>query len=427
MLGTHDIVGGAARAAYRIHRGLISAGVESRMLVRYKTSDDPTVLGPIGKKQKLGAILHRQAELLPLRRYPRHDGQTFSPGRSLLWPEAVRRAVESFQPDIVNPQWVAQAFSAIAAIGQLRQPVVWTLQDMWAMTGGCHYAGSCEGYTQSCGSCPQLGSAQDRDLSRRVMASKRAAWAGADLTLVPISHWLSDCVGRSSLLSGRRREVIPNGLDTRIYHPTQKATARSIWGLPAEKKIVLFGAVHATQDRRKGFALLLDALRGLRGTPWQQDLELVVFGASHIDPTWNVGLPIRAVGHLHDDVSLSLLYSAADVMIVPSIEEAFGQTASESMACGTPVVAFEGTGVADIVDHRQTGYLARSQDTDDLRHGVLWVLEDVVRHRQLAAEGRKRVVERFDIGGVARRYVELFDGLLSVGRRARVSAGMASP
>lgn len=412
MLSTFDLAGGAARATYRIHRGLIEAGVESRLLVRYKTSDDPTVIGPSTPGQRALVSLHKQFEVFPLRAYPRRDAQTFSPG-GLAWPQVIDAQLQSFQPDLVNPHWIAQGFSAISLLGRLRLPVVWTLQDLWPLTGGCHYFAACEGYTRECGACPQLGSTRERDLSHRVMRRKRQAWQQADLSLVPISRWVEGRVACSSLLASRARRVIPNGLDTRIYRPIDKAQARAIWGLPTDRKLILFGAISATQDRRKGFHLLVEALRKLRGPDWQGRAELLVFGSSQLDPALGLELPVRALGHLHDDVSLNLLYAAADVMVVPSTEEAFGQTASESLAAGTPVVAFDGTGVADIVVHRESGYLARPGDANDLAAGIAWVLADDSRYRALCIAARQRAVERFDLRVVVDQYRDLFEERLA--------------
>lgn len=416
MLATHDLSGGAARASYRIHRGLREAGVDSRLLVRFKSSDDPHVIGPVGKSQKLRATMQRQLELLPLRCYPKNIGETFSPG-GWSWPQLLDVELGAFQPELVNPHWIAQGFSAISLLGRIRVPIVWTLQDMWAMTGGCHYVAGCAGYASHCGSCPQLGSHAARDLSQRVMRRKRAAWQRSDLSIVPISQWMDERVASSSLLSARPREIIPNGLDTALYQPTDKIQARALWGLPTDRKIILFGAIHATQDRRKGFALLAEALRSIDDADWRRGVQVVVFGSSQAEDIFGPDLPVRAVGHLHDDLSLSLLYAAADVMIVPSTEEAFGQTASEAMACGTPVVAFDKTGVADIVRHHETGYLAQDFSAADLAAGIQWVLADATRHRALCAAARTRAVEKFDLRVVVRSYVNLFERTLARGTR----------
>jgi glycosyltransferase involved in cell wall biosynthesis len=227
---------------------------------------------------------------------------------------------------------------------------------MCPFTGGCHYSRECNKYTQSCGYCPQLKSQQDGDISRWVWWRKTKAWKNLDLTIVTPSQWLANCARNSSLFKDLRIEVIHNGLDIQRFKPIEKNTARHLLGLPQDKQLILFGSVSPTSDNRKGFLLLKPALQKLSQSPMLQErLELVIFGASEPKEPIDVGFKIRYLGRLNDDISLALTYSAADVMIVQSIQEAFGQTASESLSCGTPVVAFNANGLKDIVDHQQNG------------------------------------------------------------------------
>lgn len=186
--------------------------------------------------------------------------------------------------------------------------------------------------------------------------------------------------------------------------------ARQLWNVPQTKKLILFGAIAPTSDVNKGFKELKDALHRIQ----TNNVELVVFGSSRPRNEPEFGFKTHYLGHLHDDVSLATLYSAVDVMVVPSLQEAFGQTASESFSCGTPVVAFDGTGLSDIVDHRVNGYLARPFDTADLANGIDWILnrnED--QYRQLCQNAREKVLREFDSNVVARRYIELYKEVIS--------------
>lgn len=142
------------------------------------------------------------------------------------------------------------------------------------------------------------------------------------------------------------------------------------------------------------------------------DYELVVFGSSAPQTPQGFKQKAHYLGQLHDDVSLRVLYSAADVMVVPSLQEAFGQTASESMACGTPVVAFGATGLLDIVDHQQTGYLAEPFNTQDLANGINWVLQHQSPDK-LADNARQTVLVNFESSLVASKYIDLYREVLS--------------
>ena len=282
---------------------------------------------------------------------------------------------------------------------------------MWPFTGGCVYTQECEKYKLSCGSCPQLGSDRPNDLSNWVLKRKVKAWQNLNLTIVATSSWMADCAKSSSIFQNTRVETIPLGLDTEIYKPIDKSIARQLLNLPQDKQLILFGAVNPTSDPRKGFHLLQPALQQIAQNGWGDRVELVVFGASKPEKEIDLGFKTHYLGYFKDDLSLSLVYSAADVTIVPSIQEAFGQTASESMACGTPVVAFSNTGVRDIVDHQQNGYLVTPFEIDDLTQGIIWVLEDKERHQKLQDHSRDKSLREFANEVQARRYLSLYEDI----------------
>ncbi len=283
---------------------------------------------------------------------------------------------------------------------------------MWAFTGGCNYTQTCDRYKDSCGECLFLHSKQQDDLSHWVWKRKAQAWKNLDLTIVTPSTWLADCARLSSLFKERRIEVIPYGLDTQIYKPIDQKVARQLLNLPQDKQLVLFGALYPNSDRRKGFHLLQPALQRLSQSSWKDQIELVIFGASRPDNPVDVGFKSHYLGRLHDDISLVTAYSAADVMIVPSLQEAFGQTASESLACGTPVVAFSDTGLKDIVEHQKTGYLAQAYEIEDLATGISWVLENQERHKKLRGYCREKAEREFTLEQVGHNYLHLFEDIL---------------
>lgn len=409
-ISTFDTTGGAAIAAYRLHRGLQNISVDSQMLVRAKFSDDKAVVMPKTDLGKSVARLRANLDSLPLRFYHNIDHHTFSPQWVL---DGIAPQVAQLTLDVINLHWACNGYLQIETIPKLKKPLVWTLHDMWSFTGGCHYSEKCDRYTNSCGACPQLKSNRDWDLSRSVWQRKAKAWKELNLTIVSPSHWLAQCARKSFLFQDLRVEVIPHGLDTARYKPINKKVAREIFNLPQDKQIILFGAVSATQDRRKGFDLLQLALQKLGQSQWKEKIELVVFGSSQPENSINLGFNAHYLNRLNDDTSLALVYSSADVMIVPSVQEAFGQTASESLACGTPVVAFNATGLPDIVEHQQNGYLARPFEIEDLAQGIAWVLEDKERHQKLCDRAREKAEQEFTLELQAPRYLSLYEDILS--------------
>ncbi|QLE51783.1 glycosyltransferase [Nostoc sp. C057] len=414
-LSTHDIGGGAARAAYRLHTGLQDIGLQSQMLVQEKSSNDKTVIAPKIRLFQGIAKAKLTFESLPLKLYTQKKNTPFF----IQWlPDRVIPKVAQINPDIINLHWISGAFMQIETFSKLKRPLVWTLHDMWGFTGGCHVIGECDRYKVSCGACPQLNSINEWDLSRWVWRRKVKAWKNINLTLVSPSSWLAECARSSSLFQNLQIEVIPHGLDTQKYRPINQHFARETLKLPQDKKLILFGAIEATSDRNKGFHLLQPALQELSKAGWKDNFEVVIFGASQPENPPDLGFKTYYLGHLYDDLSLATIYSAADVMLVPSLQESFGQTASESLACGTPVVAFNSTGLKDIVDHQQNGYLANPYEVDDFAKGIAWILENEQRLEKLSFYARKKAEQEFTLELQARRYSALFEEILMVAKKS---------
>ena len=416
-LSTQDTGGGAARAAYRLHKGLQYIGLDSQMLVQEKLSHDKTVSAPKIRLFQGIAKTKLTFETLPLKFY---NQRSKAPFFSQWLPDRVFPQVANINPDIINLHWISAAFVQIETLAKLKQPLVWTLHDSWGFTGGCHVIGECDRYKVSCGSCPQLNSSSERDLSRWVWQRKAKAWKNLNLTLVSPSSWLAECAHSSSLFQNMRIEVIPHGLDTEKYKCLNKALGREILNLPQDKKIILFGAIEATSDKNKGFYLLQSSLQELSKSGRKDDWELVIFGASQPDNPPDLGFKTHYLGHLYDDMSLATVYSLADVMLMPSLQESFGQTASESLACGTPVVAFNATGLKDIVTHQQNGYLAKPYEVQDFAKGITWVLENADRHQKLSFYAREKAEREFNLPLQASRYSALFQEILTESKTTSV-------
>lgn len=406
LLNTYDF-GGAATATSRIHHGLRRIGVDSQMLVQIRRGDDPTVVGPESTVRRVYSMARVVMDSLPLKLHGGADGAF-----SVDWlPGDVHRQVRRLDPDVVHLNWVGDGFLSPENVAKFDCPIVWRLPDMWAFTGGCHYADGCDRYTDSCGRCPKLDSTVRWDASRLTHRRKARAFEDAEITVVGPSSWIADRARESSLFGNRRVEVIPNGLDTTVYRPRDPDLGRDLFDLPEDEPVVLFGA-QSPGDPRKGGDLLETALNHLSTDGSHEDVVQVVFGTSRAEEAPDTGFETRYAGYLHDDQSLALLYAAADVMVVPSRYEGFGQTASEALACGTPVVAFDATGPSDIVDHQETGYLAEPYDATDLAAGIRWVLADEPRREQLGDTARTRAVEEYRVETVARQYRDLYEELV---------------
>ena len=409
LISSSDGRAGGHAAAYRLHQGLQSQ-VNSTMLVGEKSRGDYTVVSPTSKLAKAWVNIAPSLDAIPKLFYPSRDRTTYS----LQWvPDRVAAQVAQIAPDIINLHWINSGYLQIETIAKFNKPLVWTLHDMWAFTGGCHYSQECDRYRQTCGSCPLLKSNRNWDLSRWLWQRKAKSWQNIDLTIVTPSSWLAECAAASSLFQGVRIEVIPNGLNTQRYRPFEQKLAREIVGLPLDKKIILFGAVSATSNARKGYSLLMPALQKLKHHPTQQQMELVIFGASRPKDLPDFGIEARYLGRLNDDISIALLYSAADVFVAPSIQDNLPNTVMEALACGTPSVAFNIGGMPDLIDHQQNGYLATAYDPEDLARGIAWILEDRERWQSLSTCASTKVEQEFTVEKQAQTYLQLYEDILT--------------
>jgi len=406
LLSTQDIHGGAARAAYRLHQGLLQNNTNSMMLVQIKDSNLPEIVSPSGFWGHILTWIRMYTdEVFPLRLYKHRKTDSYSVG----WvPEVFINYIHRLNPDLINLHWINGGFIKIETLQRFKRPLVWTLHDMWAFTGGCHYSDDCIRFINDCGNCPLLNSKKENDLSRWGWNRKQRIYEKLDLTIVTPSKWLSEQAQKSSLLHNKRIEIIPNGLDLKLYKPLDKRTARKILGLPQEKKLILFGALQEVESRKGGDLLKL-ALSQLSQIEGSENYEIVLFGGRFENPQY--GFHFHHLGLLRDDISLSVLYAAVDVFIAPSRQDNLPNTIIESLACGTPCVVFEIGGMPDMIDHKRNGYLAKPYQIEDLAMGLKWVLEDEDRWQKLSKAARDKAVREYDQKLQTRRYLDLYQEL----------------
>lgn len=309
--------------------------------------------------------------------------------------------------DIIHLHWINQgglSLNNIAQLQSLGKPIVWTMHDMWSFTGICHHAYGCIRYCKECGSCHLLSKPSANDISYQTHRMKERLYS-PDIHFVSVSKWLHDKAAGSPLVNSVT--TIPNGLDTSVFTIQDKQRARQYYALPADKKIVLMGAGRLN-DPIKGFNYLREALSLLDN---KDEVCLCLFGNIKKEPDFLADLPVQVVW-LHRPFTpqeLALLYSAADVTVAPSLYETFGQTLSESLACGTPVVSFDNSGQTDIIVHRKNGYLAKWRDSKDLAEGIGFVLSHSFDAQTLNAYA----VEHFSETVVAQQYCELYESILT--------------
>jgi len=405
IVNQSDIIGGAARAAYRIHHALRAYGVNSRMFVDRSISGDSTVIKPVNLLRKIGGFVRPHLDrfivnsLMSTGNRSLHSSSVIPSG----WPKRLNYA----EIDLVNLHWVTGGMMSISDIANIKKPIVWTLHDMWPFCGTEHYGDGDRyvvGYSKKNRSIEDTGF----DLDRWTWKKKITFWKNTNFTIICPSAWMANAAKQSILFENKLIQVIPNPINTDIWRPIDMWTAREILGLSCEKKLVLFGAIGAGSDHRKGFDLLVEAIKILDCKDLKY--ELVVFGGGEPDIPIVTKCKVHYVGALNDDVSLTLLYSAVDVFVIPSRIDNLPNTGIEAQACGTPVVAFNVGGLSDIVKHGVTGYLAEAFDVVDFAQGIEWVMER--NDRILRNESRAEAVKKWSPCVVAKQYYDLYSRVL---------------
>ncbi len=419
LLSTYDIEGGAARAAYRLHKGLLGLGVQSAMLSREKKSTDPTVhkvkIPSDEEHGKIAALMgDAQRRLIDENRTA--ISNTFF---SLPFPSydvAVHPVVQN--ADILNLHWVANLLcpNGIARLIGTGKPVVWTLHDQRPFTGGCHYSAGCSRYEATCSDCPQMAE-RSSNFTERVLGESARRLPPGSLAVVAPSRWIAECARRSSLFNHARIEHIPYGLELDLYQPLPKAEAKQALGIPPESVCFLFGA-DSCGDQRKGFRELRAALAlCLQKPAFEQrlaagQLQFLCFGWGSEKEVMS-GVPLKALGHLDTDAALCQAYSAAEVFLSSSLEDNLPGTVMEAMSCGTAVIAHAVGGIPELVIHQETGLLTPVHEPEEYAKALLWTLEHPEQMRAWQQNGRSRMKAEYSLEAQARRYLSLFEQLLA--------------
>jgi len=396
MLSTWDSTGGAAKAAFRSHEALVSAGVDSRMLVQTKSSALASVqAAPAISTAELAGWEMLQEQLINQNRSA-VSKTYFSigyPGVDLSEHAWVREA------DVIHLHWVAKFQSAVslARLVRLGKPVVWSFHDQRAFTGGCHYSAGCRKYETDCTNCPQLR--EDRyGWPAAQLADQAALWASERITVVAPSQWMAECARRSRLFCRSRVEVIPYSLATEVFVPADRVAVRQKLGWPPAGCHLLFGAARVG-ERRKGFEELRGALRycladtGFRARVAAGDIHLACFGEG--DVAVDTDLPVRSLGYVGTDAAMAQIYAASDLFILPTLEDNLPNTVLEAMSCGTPVVAFATGGVPDLVTDGVQGRLVPTGEVQQLGRAILDLWRSPATLVAMGHQCRQRVINTY--------------------------------
>lgn len=402
-LSTYDANGGAARAAYALHRAMLSEGIDSTMRVAVKTLDDPTVQGP--PPSRFGRFARAQFADRQLWRLQKSTRKTWrSPARFTTITAA---EINNSPYDVINLHWVTDGFLSIREIGKITKPIVWSLYDMWPFAGTEHY-GTDEpdarwrwGYTKSNRPKDESG----LDLDRTTWELKKKSWT-APMTIVPASTWLEESARASALMHHWPIVRIPHVIDCDAFAPMDMETARAALGLPSGVPLILFLASAGIHDERKGWDLLDEALIRIRRD--HPEIEVVVVGPPDPNFLSRSGVKLHWRGSVSGNEVLRLLYCSTHLTVVPSREDNMPLTAMEAQTCGKQVVAFDIGGMPDILQSPATGQLVPPFDTMKLAHSISHTLANVSNGSNSGVTARNRALETWAVPIVSKKYLDIY-------------------
>jgi len=361
--------GGAAIAANRLHKAMLKNGMDSNMLVVERDSNSKHVFSINTSWNKILLLFYSILSSRLLSPYRPYLGNFSING----WGIDITKYEIVKKSDIIYLHWINNSMVSLSSIKKLLKQgkiIVWFLHDMYPLTGGCHHSFNCDKFQNYCGNCTLLKSNMKYDISYlQLRHKKRMLNNNSRLSIVAPSHWLAKCAYNSSLFHLNKITVIPNLIDIKDFKIISRDLARNILGLPHKGQLILFGADKGVENPYKGWKYLRDAL-SLMG----EGCSLVTFGDSYDLEEIGLSMPVYNMGKLRDVYSLNLLYSACNVFVIPSLAEAFGQTALEATMAGIPVVGFDIGGIPDVIHHKQNGFLAKYKDSTSLKQGIDWCL-----------------------------------------------------
>lgn len=394
LINSFDTKGGAAKAAKRLHEALNYIGCKSLMLVQHKETDDPNILTETNKLKIFLNLFLSKLESFFVKMLLK-DVNNYSLG--LFSSIGIVKRINEMKPDIVHLHWTQNSMLSLKDISKIKAPVIWTLHDNWAFSGGCHNLSFCKNHLEVSHKC-------NKYINITFLRKKWAYLKNRDINFVSLSSWLFNLANNSELLSGKYNHNLPNPINTKTFSPIDQNHARNTFNLPLDKKLILFGALNAVSDQNKGLHLLRDSLENLT----HENYELVVFGNVSNVSDLNFRIKTHYFKKFEDDQSINLILNTSDVLVVPSIQENFSNIILEGLAASVPVIAFNVGGNIDLIDHMKNGYLAEPFDTKELLEGIEWILEHD-EPKYLKENARNKAIREFDQKVVAAKYLDLYN------------------
>ena len=398
-----DIKGGAATATNRFHQALLKSGIDSKILVCDKNSNDDKIIGPTSTVEVLLNQLKISISRFIKRKLIRTENkETFSFN---FFNTKILNTINNQDVDIVHLHWIGNEMISISQLKKIKKPIVWSFYDMWPICGAEHHSYDdryIDGYSKI-----------NRPLNERGIDLNRIIWnykrknLNFNFTITSPSKWFFNIIKKSKLHKEKKIIHLPLNIDTSVWKPRDIKHSKDFFNLNNEKKILLFGSATSTNER-KGFNFLIKLFKEKK----INNCKLLIFGEKpkNLD---QLNIDYTYVGRIKDIYSLNMLYSLSDLLLMPSKIEVFGQIGMEANACGTPCVIFENTGATDYVKHLETGYISKHLDVDDFAKGIDFLINDENKYKKISENCREHILENFNDKIISKKLIDIYSRIIN--------------
>ena len=386
---------GAAKGANILHEALLDLGVNSKILndthaknqinnVNLKNENIIFI-----QKNIFDKVLHKIYIFVEkiLKSFFLHSPrETFTIS---LFGFDITKIKEYQEADLIHIHWFCQGFINLKSLSKVDKPIIWTMRDEWAFTGGAHYKSDFEKYEKS--------------YTSKLLKNYKKRIYNKNFQFVALSNWLKTKAEKSDIINKSQIIKIDNNIQLKDFIPIDKDVSKSILGLTTKKQIILYGAQNP-QSQRKGWKIFLETLKVLD----KSKFFLLIFGKfwSH-ELLDKIGVNYKSLGFVTNKYILNALYSSGDIFVASSLQDAWPKTFAEAMYCATPAVCFDQTSISEIVEHKKNGFIVKKREPKALKDGITWLLNKTKKNNLIGLQAREKI-KNYDPKIIAKKYLNLY-------------------
>ncbi len=328
------------------------------------------------------------------------------------------------EADLVHYHLIHNHFLSIYDFPKLTSsiPSVWTVHDPWIVTGHCVHPRNCMGWKSGCEKCPMLDDAafpMQVDKAAQMWKLKRQTYKEVDIDIVVSTQFMEDYIRNSPLTSHFTHiHRIPFGIKVEDFQQSSKKQTRSRLGLEDHYFVIAF---RADANEIKGQKYIIEMLDRLKT---DIPVALLTIGLDSLPSHVKENFPVIELGWLHDPITISDFYTAADVFLMPSLAESFGLMAIEAMASGCPIIVFEDTVLPEITFAPECGLAVPYKNSEKLRETVERLIRSPDECRLRGERGRELAKKHYQYAEYVNRHIQLYQEVIN--RKAKQREGEVS-